>query len=262
MNHIVCIAYVPDTETKIKVAGDGVSIDEADVKWIVSPYDEFALEGALKAKEAGGGTVTAVTFGPARADAGLRECLARGADEAVRVASDGLGQVDSLGVAMLLAAAIKVLPHDVVWMGNKGVGTDAQTLVPMLAELLDLPHANLVTKIEWKDGGVVAYREIEGAREVVEMAFPCVVGAQKGLNEPRYSSLKGIMAAKKKVIAVKKPADVGVDPGVTTGEKAAVRWTKLELPPARQAVKLIPADDPAKAADELVRLLRDEAKVL
>ena len=135
-------------------------------------------------------------------------------------------------------------------------------MVPMLAELLDLPHANLVTKLEWKDGGVVAYREIEGAREVVEMPLPCVIGAQKGLNEPRYASLKGIMAAKKKVIAVKKPQDVGVDPGATTGEKAAVRWTKLELPPARQAVKLIPADDPAKAADELVRLLRDEAKVL
>jgi electron transfer flavoprotein beta subunit len=132
----------------------------------------------------------------------------------------------------------------------------------MLAELLDLPHVNLVTKLEWKDGGIVAYREIEGAREVVEMLLPCVVGAQKGLNEPRYSSLKGIMAAKKKTITVKKPADVGVDPAATTGGKAAVRWTKLELPPARQAVKLIPADDPAKAADELVRLLRDEAKVL
>lgn len=262
MNHVVCIAYVPDTETKIKIGADGKSIDEADVKWIVSPYDEYALEGAIKAKEEKGGTVTVVTYGPARADVGLRECLARGADEAVRVASDGLGEADSLGVAMALAGAIKALPCDVLWLGNKGVGTDAQTMVPMLAELLDLPHANLVTKLEWKDGGVVAWREIEGAREVVEMPFPCVIGAQKGLNEPRYASLKGIMAAKKKTIAVKQPAEVGVDPAATTGEKAAVRWTKLELPPARQAVKLIPADDPAKAADELVRLLRDEAKVL
>lgn len=262
MNHVVCIAYVPDTETKIKIGADGKSIDEADVKWIVSPYDEYALEGAIKAKEEKGGTVTVVTYGPARADVGLRECLARGADEAVRVASDGLGEADSLGVAMALAGAVKALPCDVLWLGNKGVGTDAQTMVPMLAELLDLPHANLVTKLEWKDGAVVAYREIEGAREVVEMPLPCVIGAQKGLNEPRYASLKGIMAAKKKTIAVKTPAEVGVDPAATTGEKAAVRWTKLELPPARQAVKLIPADDPAKAADELVRLLRDEAKVL
>ena len=262
MNHIVCIAHVPDTETKIRIAAGGVSIDEADVKWIVSPYDEYALEEALKTKEAKGGTVTAITFGPARADTGLRECLARGADDAIRIASEGLGEVDSLGVARLLAGVIKALPHDVVWMGNKGVGTDAQVLVPMLAEVLDLPHVNLVTKLEWKDGGVLARREIEGAQEIVEMPLPGVIGATKGLNEPRYASLKGIMGAKKKTIAVKTPADAGVDPATVAGEAAHVRWTKLELPPARQAVKLIPADDPAKAATELLRLLRDEAKVL
>ena len=263
MNHVVCIAYVPDTETKIKIGADGKSIDEADVKWIVSPYDEYALEEAIKATEAKGGdghrgdvrarrgptwaSASAWRAGPTRPSASPPTGSARPTRSAWRRRSPGRS---------------RRCPCDVLWLGNKGVGTDAQTMVPMLAELLDLPHANLVTKIEWKDGGVVAYREIEGAREVVEMPLPCVVGAQKGLNEPRYSSLKGIMAAKKKVIAVKKPADVGVDPAATTGEKAAVRWTKLELPPARQAVKLIPADDPGKAADELVRLLRDEAKVL
>src|SRR5271169_214825 len=206
MNQIVCIAYVPDTETRIRIAEGGVSIDETDVKWIVSPYDEYALEEALRTKEAKGGTVTVLTFGPARADTGLRECLARGADDAIRIASEGLSEVDSLGVARLLAGVIKGVPFDVVWMGNKGVGTDAQLLVPMLAELLDLPHVNLVTKLEWKDGGVLAvlaHREIEGAQEVVEMPLPGVIGATKGLNEPRYASLKGIMAAKKKAIAVK-----------------------------------------------------------
>jgi electron transfer flavoprotein beta subunit len=132
----------------------------------------------------------------------------------------------------------------------------------MLAELLDLPHANLVTHVEWKDGSVVAHREIEGAHEVVEAPLPVVIGAQKGLNEPRYASLKGIMAAKKKAIATKKPADLGVDVAALSGAGSAVTWTKLELPAARQAVKLIPPDDPAKAAEELLRLLRDEAKVL
>src|SRR5512140_2957986 len=134
MNHVVCIAYVPDTETKIKIGADGHSIDESDVKWIVSPYDEYALEEAIKAKEAKGGTVTALTFGPARADVGLRECLARGADDAVRIDSDGIAPLGSLGVAQVLAAAIKTIPHDVVWLGNKGVGTDAQLLPSMLAE--------------------------------------------------------------------------------------------------------------------------------
>ncbi len=262
MNHVVCIAYVPDTETKIRIGADGRSIDESDVKWIVSPYDEFALEEAIKAKEGKGGTVTVVTFGPARADVGLRECLARGADEAVRIDADGLAPLGSLGVAEVLAAQLKTMTYDVVWLGNKGVGTDAQLLPSMLAELLDLPHVNLVTKLEWKDGGVVAYREIEGAREVVESPLPVLLSAQKGLNEPRYASLKGIMAAKKKQIAVKTPADLGVDAAAKSGAKADVAWTKLELPPARQAVKLIPADDPAKAAEELVRLLREEAKVL
>lgn len=262
MNHVVCIAYVPDTETKIKIGANGTSIDETDVKWIVSPYDEYALEEALRSREKGGGTVTALTFGPAGADAGLRDALARGADGAVRIDATGLEQVDSLGVARLLAEAIKGLAADVVWMGNKGVGTDAQVLVPMVAELLDLPHVNMVTKLEWGDGKVTCWREIEGAREVVEAPLPAVIGAQKGLNEPRYSNLKGIMAAKKKVIAVRKPADLGVDGASVSGEKASVRWTKLELPLARQAVKLVPADDPAKAAEELMRLLREEAKVL
>src|SRR3569832_433547 len=116
MNHVVLIAYVPDTETKIKIGSDSRSIEEADVKWIVSPYDEFALEEAIKSKEAKGGTVTVLTFGPAKADVGLRECLARGADEAVRIASEGLTDVDSLGVAELLAGAIKGMKADVVWM--------------------------------------------------------------------------------------------------------------------------------------------------
>ncbi len=262
MNHVVCIAHVPDTETKIKIGGDGRSIDESDVKWIVSPYDEYALEEAIKTKEAKGGTVTAITYGPARADVGLRECLARGADDAIRIASEGVGEIDSITVAQLLAGVIRTLKFDVVWLGNKGVGTDAQLMAPMVAELLDIPHVNLVTKLEWTAGGVVAHREIEGAHEVVEAPLPVALGAQKGLNEPRYASLKGIMAAKKKVIAVKTPADAGVDVASQSGEKAAVRWAKLELPPARQAVKLIPADDPAKAAEELLRLLRDEAKVL
>ncbi len=250
MNHVVCIAYVPDTETKIRIGADGKSIDESDVKWIVSPYDEFALEEALKTKEAKGGTVTVVTYGPARADAGLRECLARGADEAVRIASEGTGEIDSLGVAQILAGAVKALPHDVVWLGNKGVGTDAQLLVPMVAELLDLPHVNLVTKLEWTGAGVTCHREIEGAREVVETPLPAVISAQKGLNEPRYASLKGIMAAKKKPIEekpVQAPAPV-------------TQVVSLTLPPPRQSGRIV--GEGAAAVAELVRALHEEAKVL
>jgi len=261
VNSLVAIAYVPDTETRIQIAPDGKSIDEADVKWIVSPYDEFALEEALKTKEAkGAGTVTVVSVGPERVKTGLRECLARGADEAVWVDSGAVQNLDALGVSKALAAVAKGAAFDFFWFGQKGVGPDESLVGPMTAELLGLPHVANVVHLEIGEGKVTASREIEGAHEVVESSLPVVLTAQKGLNEPRYASLKGIMGAKKKPIAEKKLADLGVpeaDPAA-----AKVRWRKLELPPPRQAVKLIPADDPAAAAKELVRLLREEAKVL
>jgi electron transfer flavoprotein beta subunit len=261
MNSLVCIAYVPDTETKIKIAADGKSIDEADVKWIVSPYDEFGLEEALKTREAkGAGTVTVLSVGPERVKTGLRECLARGADEAIWVDSGTAGSLDALGTAKALAAAAKGGAYDFFWFGQKGVGFDESLVGPMFAELMGVPHVGSVVKLELGDGKVTAHREIEGAHEVVECTLPAVLTAQKGLNEPRYASLKGIMAAKKKPIAEKKLAELGVpeaDPA-----QAKTRWRKLELPPARQAVKLVPADDPVAAGKELVRLLREEAKVI
>ena len=261
MNSLVCIAYVPDTETRIKIGADGKSIDESDVKWIVSPYDEFALEEALRIKEKkGAGNVTVISVGPERVKTGLRECLARGADDAIWVDSGAATSLDAIGTAKALAAAAKGGSYDFFWFGQKGVGYDESLVGPMFAELMGVPHVANVIKLEVGDGKITADREIEGAHEVVECALPAVLTAQKGLNEPRYASLKGIMAAKKKPVAEKKLADLGVaeaDPA-----NAKTRWRKLELPPARQAVKLIPADDPAAAAKELVRLLREEAKVI
>jgi len=261
VNSFVAIAYVPDTETKIKIGADGKSIDEADVKWIVSPYDEFALEEALKTKEAkGAGTVTVASVGPERAKTGLRECLARGADEAIWVDAGGTGFLDALGVAKALAAAAKGGSYDFYWFGQKGVGYDESLVGPMFAELLGVPHVGSIIQLEVGEGKITAHREIEGAHEVVECSLPAALTAQKGLNEPRYASLKGIMAAKKKTIAEKKLAELGVpeaDPA-----QAKTRWRKLDLPPARQAVKLVPGDDPVAAGKELARLLREEAKVI
>jgi electron transfer flavoprotein beta subunit len=261
MNSLVCIAYVPDTETRIKIAADGKSIDETDVKWIVSPYDEYALEEALRIKEAkGAGTVTVIAVGPERAKTGLRECLARGADEAVWVDSSGVGYLDAFGTARALASVAKGGSYDFVWLGQKGVGYDESLVGPMLAELAGLPHVANVVKVEYGEGKITAHREIEGAHEIVECALPCVLTAQKGLNEPRYASLKGIMAAKKKPIAEKKLPELGVPEAEPANAKT--RWLKLELPPPRQACKMIPADDPAAAGKELARLLREEAKVI
>ena len=261
MNSFVAIAYVPDTETRIKVGADGKSIDEADVKWIVSPYDEYALEEALRIKEAkGAGAVRVAAVGPERAKTGLRECLARGADDAVWIDSGDGRYLDALATAKALAAAAREGSYDFLWFGQKGVGYDESLVGPMVAELLDLPHVGNVIKLEVGEGKITAHREIEGAHEIVESTLPVVLTAQKGLNEPRYASLKGIMGAKKKTIAEKKLAEMGIPEAGAAN--ARVRWRKLELPPPRQACKLIPADDPAAAAKELVRLLREEAKVI
>src|SRR5262244_809829 len=149
MNSLVAIAYVPDTETRIKIGPDGRSIDETDVKWIVSPYDEYALEEALRIKEAkGAGTVRVAAVGPERAKTGLRECLARGADEAVWVDSGGAGYLDALGTARALAAVVKGGAFDFVWLGQKGVGYDESLVGPMLAELAGLPHVANVVKVQ------------------------------------------------------------------------------------------------------------------
>jgi len=261
VNSLVAAAYVPDTETRIKVAADGRSLGETDVKWIVSPYDEYALEEALRAKEAAGaGAVTVVTVGPERAKTGLRECLARGADAAVWVDSGDSRYLDALATAKAIAAVAREGQYDFLWFGQKGVGYDESLVGPMVAELLDLPHVGSVVKLEVTGGKITAHREIEGAHEVVESSLPVVLTAQKGLNEPRYASLKGIMGAKKKPITEKKLADLGIPEADPAGAK--VRWRKLELPPPREKCRMIPPDDPAAAAKELVRLLREEAKVL
>lgn len=259
MNSVVCISQVPDTESRIKIASDGKKIDEAGLKFIVSPYDEFALEEAIRLKEAKGGEVTVICFGPDRVGQGLRECLARGATRALHIKSD-ITNVDSLGIAKVLAAAIRTLTYDLILTGKLGVGTDNALVGPMLAELLDLPHVNVVTKLEVGEGKLTAHREIEGAEEIVESSMPALITAQKGLNEPRFASLKGIMAAKKIPIATQTLQDLGLSDADIIGRR--VKLLSLEMPPEKAAGKKIVASDPAAAAREIVAYIRDVAKAI
>lgn len=258
MNSVVCISQVPDTESRIKVAADGRHIDEAGLKFIVSPYDEYALEEAIRLKESKGGDVTVIAYGPDRVAQALRECLARGATKAVHVKGE-TADVDSLGIAKVLAAAVKSQPYDVVFVGKQGVGTDNSLVGVMLAEILDIPCVNVVTKVELGEGTLRAHREVEGAEEVFEVPLPAVITAQKGLNEPRYASLKGIMAAKKIAIDSKTPADLGVSDSELSG---GVRWVSLQLPPEKAAGRKIDGADPAAAAKEILRYITEEAKAL
>ncbi|HJW09781.1 MAG TPA: electron transfer flavoprotein subunit beta/FixA family protein [Holophagaceae bacterium] len=248
MKILVALAQVPDTETKVKVAADGKSLDPADVKWITSVYDEYALEEALKQKEALGAEVTAISVGDDKAKDVLRNALALGADNAVLLKGDGGG--DPLAIATLIAGYAKDKGFDLVFAGNKGVGGDNAAVGPMLAELLGVAQANVVVKFELADGKFRAEREIEGGTEVVVGALPAVITAQKGLNEPRYASLKGIMAAKKKTIEE-------LDGSAAT---PAIAVSSLTLPPPRAEGRKLEGDA-AGQAKALLQALRDEAKV-
>lgn len=258
MNSVVCISHVPDTESRIKIAA-GNKVDETGLKFIVSPYDEFALEEAIRLKEKSGGDVTVLTFGPERAQQALREALARGGTKAMHVKGES-ADADSLGIAKVLAAAIQSIPHDVVFFGKQGVGTDNGLVGPMVAELLGYPQVNVVTHLEVGDGKLTAHREIEGAEEVLEAALPAVVTAQKGLNEPRYSSLKGIMAAKKIAIDTKSIADLGLDENDILKQRVVV--VSLELPAEKTGGKKIDGADAAAAAQAIINYIKNEAKAL
>jgi electron transfer flavoprotein beta subunit len=258
MKIAVCLKQVPDTETRIRIGPDGKGIVESDVNWIVSPYDEFAIEEALRIKEAKGGEVVLVSLGPDRAQSALRNGLAMGADSALHLKDPLFDQTDTLGTAWALATALKPMAPDLVLMGQQGVGGDNAQVPGLVAEILDLPQVTMAVKIEVQDGKATIEREIEGAHETWDVTLPAVVSAQKGLNEPRYASLKGIMAAKKKLISTKGAADLGL-----TAEQLApkTRVVALELPPSRSAVKMIEGDADTQVK-ELLRLLHEEAKVI
>ena len=248
MKSIVCVKRVPDTEARIKPAGGGAAIDSAGLKYIVSPYDEFALEAALKHKEAAGqGEVTVVSAGDASSAETLRTALAMGADAAVLLKTDR--PAEGLAAAKVLAEEIRGREYDLVLFGMKAVDDDLQAVGPMVAELLGIPVATAVTEFSVEGGKVTAHREIEGGAEVMELRMPCAVTLTKGAYEPRYASLKGIMAAKKKPLE-EKPATVD----------GAASPSALAYPPERQAGRIV--GEGPDAVPELLRLLRTEAKVI
>jgi electron transfer flavoprotein beta subunit len=262
MNSIVCLKEVPDTETRIEVRGGKVV--EEGIQYVVNPYDEFALEEALKWQESRGGKVTLVSLGPERARESILKGLAMGADEVYHLSDPAFLGGDAYATAQALAAAIKKLgAFDVIFCGKQAVDDDNAAVGIMLAELLDLPHVSVVTKFEIADDGKSARteREIEGGKEVVETPLPAVITAQKGLNEPRYPSFRGIRQARSKPFMPWTVADVGLEAGQVGEAGAKICVTAIMPPPERPAGRIIPGE-PAEAAAEVVRLLREEAKVI
>ena len=258
MKIVVCVKYVPDTAIKMKIAGDGKSVDLTGVAFVVNPYDEFAVEEALKIKEKAGGEVVVIGAGSEAASQGLRTCLAMGADSAVLVNDPALENADSFVIGTVLAKVCSTLNPDLVLFGKHAIGVDNSQVPSVVAEQLDLPQVSVVTKLEITDKTFRAERDIEGAQEVVEGNLPVVVTAQKGLNTPRLASLKGIMAAKKKTITVQSPADLGL----TADElKPRVAVELITMPPSRPPGKILKGEV-AETVPQLVKLLHEEAKII
>ena len=272
MRIAVCLKQVPDTETKIKLTNPQVDapsqnlplqIDTRDIKWIISPYDEYAIEEALQVQSReSGSTVTAISFGPkSRVTKALQMALAMGVDEAICITdsnNSSIGLTDSLVVAKLLFKCIKKTgPFDLIFMGKTAIDDNQSAVAPMLAGLLNISHASVVSKLEYHNKNILLEREIEGGvKEVIEMPLPALIGTTKGLNNPRYATLPGIMKAKKKPLIEITPESLEVNI-----EKTSIEYTDFRLPPERPKVQMIEGDVKQQVT-ELTRLLKYEEKVL
>ncbi len=249
MKVLICLSNVPDTTTKIKFTGDGKNFDTAGVQWIINPWDELALTRALEMKETSGTSiekVTVITVGKADTEPTLRKALAIGADDAVRIDSDAK---DAYQVAAELADFVKGQPYEIIFCGIESSDYNGSTVGGMLAEFLDCPSVSSVSGVTLEGGQVRINREIDGGQEVLETSMPFVAVVQKGIaKEPRIPSMRGIMMARTKPLAVKPAASA----------EALTEFTNFELPPARAKCKMIDAEN----VDQLVAVLRDELKII
>lgn len=250
MKIAVCIRRVPDSETRVKISADGKSLDESGVKFVMNPYDEFAVEEALKLKEqSGDGEVVAVSLGGDSSQETIRTALAMGVDRGVLLKT-ATGTLDPFVAAGALASELEAGGFDLILFGKLAIDDYSQAVGPMVAELLNLPCVTAISHLNISDGRGTAEREIEGAVEVVEFSLPAVLTTDKGLNEPRYPALRGIMLAKKKPLETK---DVDISAG-------GIEVLEMNVPAERPQGRIV-GEGPDAVAD-LIDALRNEAKVL
>jgi electron transfer flavoprotein beta subunit len=248
MKIAVCVSQVPDTTTKVRIGNDGKTIDPKEVTLIINPYDEFAVEEALKLKEKQGGETVTISVGKDGMKETIRKAFAMGIDKGILIKTDEA--MDSLSIAKNLAPVLKELNPDLIFFGKQSIDYDDSQVGTLTAELLGLPSISVVVELKIDGKKITAEREIEGGKEIVEASMPAVICAQKGLNNPRYPNLKGIMQAKTKPIEEKQPS--------YSGNRTEV--LSMKLPPPKSKGKIVGSD--ATAISELVRLLREEAKVI
>jgi electron transfer flavoprotein beta subunit len=252
----VLIKQVPATESLIEIADDGLEIKTDGINWVMNPYDELAVEEALQIRAAAGGTVTVFSLGPEKAVETLRTALAMGADTAVRIDPEDKA-LDGLAAARVLAGELKKGAFDLIIAGHRAVDDDNFQVGPAVAEFMGIPHISMVIRQEITDGKIRCTRTIDGGTMVLETELPALISTQRGLNEPRYASLPGIMKAKKKPIDTRALSETGTDPG-----EPMVKTIAMRLPPQRKGGRIIEGDSAADKAAALVKALREEVKVI
>ncbi len=260
---LTVIKRVPDSNATLKVKPDGSGIEEAGLKHVIDPFDEFGVEQGIRLKEKRSDVeeVVALTVGPETAGETIRQALAMGVDRAIHVCDDAFESRDELFLASVLAAAIRrqETPFDLILCGKQTIDQDSGQIAPALAEYLNLPHVGAVTKLEVADDGssFKANRRIEGAEEIVECSLPALISCEKGLAEPRYPSLPNLMKAKRKPVEKLTAADLdGLD-----AAGAGTTFESLSPPPPRPPCTFLEGE-PEEMAAELIRLLREEAKAI
>ena len=264
MKAVCFVKSVPDTETRVKLAGD--RLDKSEIKYILNPYDEFAVEEAVRKKEAGlVEEILVISMGPARAQEAIRSALAMGADRGVHIEDDALDGSDAYVTAKVLVEALKkeggLDAYQLLLFGQRAIDGDTWSVPSMVAEMLGIPAVCNIVKLDIDGNKAVAVRMVEGGEEVFEVELPAVFAGRKGLNEPRYPSLPNIMKAKRKPLNKYSLADLGIDAGEVGKAGSFTEVLKYELPPARQAGRKVEGE-PEEVVEELIKFLKEEVQIL
>ncbi|MES0490099.1 MAG: electron transfer flavoprotein subunit beta/FixA family protein [Leptospirales bacterium] len=254
MDVLVLLKQVPDTETTIKI--DSNRINESGIKWIISPYDEVALEEAIRTKEKSAGTVTVISVGPARVASSIRTAYAMGADHGIHILAENYEMLDASAISEALIKATSDKNYDLVLAGRQGIDSDSGLIPLMYAEKKGMAAIIWAKSIELDGDNVKAVVEAEGGEATYEAKLPVLITTQIGMNEPRYPSLKGIMASKKTPVETKNIDELGVS------FSDHIEILGFEMPPARPAGRFIEGDETPAKAKELVKALHEEAKVI
>ena len=275
---VVIVRQTPDTEAKIQANASGNGIETSDIKWILNPFDEFAVEEAVQIKEATGAELIVLTVGPDRSVEALRTALAMGGDSSIHIKDKSFGEMDSYALAKVIASKIKAMGDvDLIFAGKKWIDEESGQVAIQVAEELAIPQATLATRVAVDEGAkkVKVQSEIEGGQRIVEMTFPALITCERGLNEPRYASLPGIMKAKKKpleevLIDSIDLEETGLTQDGLGSAGSRIKVDSIDIPVIKRSLNIIKgekadtvqADEIQKASENLAKLLREEAKIL